>query len=78
MFRRLSASVLALCLMFGVGCGSTRSALAGRDAAATNAGGASADTYITADQSNGVNAVTVLPASGAAAVDTGQGTFITP
>lgn len=78
MFRRFSSSVLALCLIFGVGCGSTRSALAGRDAEAADAGGASADTYITADQSSGVNAGTVLPGSGAAAVDTGEGTFITP
>ena len=78
MFRRLSSAVLALCVTFGVGCGSTRSALAGRDAETTNAGGASADTYITADQSSGVNAVTTLPASGAAAVDVGQGIFIAP
>lgn len=78
MVRRSTASVLALCMVLGVGCGSTRAAVAGRQASLPTAGGTSADTYLTADQSNGVNAWTVVSGSGAAATDSGQGTFITP
>jgi len=75
---RTSAVILAFCLTLAVACGSTRAALASRETPPADDSGAGADTYITADQSYGVNAREVIPANALEGVAPSDGNFIVP